>query len=226
MHLGAMMKKMPFLWRYADHFRPSFPGTNRYWEERYAKGGNSGSGSYGRLSAFKAQVLNDFVSEHKVSSVIEFGCGDGNQLSLASYPKYVGLDVSRTAIASSIEKFRADTSKSFFLYDPDCFYDNLHIFSAELGLSLDVIYHLIEDTGYSLYLAHLFHSSLRYVAIYSSNHDEVMPNAHVRHRAFSKDVELRFSQWKLLEKIDNKYPSEKYGDKLGSFADFYIYEKK
>src|ERR1700692_4583832 len=89
----------------------------RYWEGRYSQGGNSGEGSYGRLAEFKASVLNTFIREHKIQSVIEFGCGDGNQLTLASYPQYIGLDVSRTVIMKCITKFKSDNTKSFFLYD-------------------------------------------------------------------------------------------------------------
>ncbi len=56
-----------------------FPGSQDYWVKRYAKGGNSGPGSYSELAKFKASVLNAFVREHGIQSVIEFGCGDGNQ---------------------------------------------------------------------------------------------------------------------------------------------------
>ena len=68
-----------------------------YWELNYEQGGNSGPGS-GDLGQGKAEFLNDFVRDCNVESVIEFGCGDGHQLSLAKYPHYVGLDVSRAAI--------------------------------------------------------------------------------------------------------------------------------
>ena len=56
--------------------------TLSYWENRYKNNGNSGAGSYGRLAEFKADVINNFIAENKITSVIEFGCGDGNQLSL------------------------------------------------------------------------------------------------------------------------------------------------
>src|SRR3989339_1402077 len=71
------------------------PGTISFWEARYRSGGDSGLGSFGRLAQFKADVLNDFVRQAGIASIIEFGCGDGNQLRLAAYPSYVGLDVSR-----------------------------------------------------------------------------------------------------------------------------------
>src|SRR5687768_6622655 len=55
----------------------SFLNSNQYWDDRYLIGGNSGAGSYDRLAQFKADVLNKFAYDRDVSSVIEFGCGDG-----------------------------------------------------------------------------------------------------------------------------------------------------
>ena len=57
-----------------------------YWERRYRLGMTSGPGSAGKLASFKADVLNEFVRDNGVQSVIEFGCGDGTQLTLAKYP--------------------------------------------------------------------------------------------------------------------------------------------
>jgi hypothetical protein len=65
-----------------------FKNSAQYWEDRYVNGMTSGSGSYGRLAEFKAEFLNEFVADHKISSIVEFGCGDGAQLALAAYPKY------------------------------------------------------------------------------------------------------------------------------------------
>ena len=62
-----------------------FPGSTKYWQERYATGGDSGVGSYEKFAEFKAEIVNAFVSTYGVTSVIEFGCGDGNQLRLATY---------------------------------------------------------------------------------------------------------------------------------------------
>lgn len=102
-----------------------FPGSKEYWEKRYREGGTSGSGSYGKLGEFKAEVINSFIEEQGIKSVIDFGCGDGNQLSVFQLPActtYIGLDVSKTAIRRCIERFKNDKNKSFFLYDPDCFF--------------------------------------------------------------------------------------------------------
>src|ERR1700722_520959 len=83
-----------------------FTSSPRYWEDRYAIGGNSGAGSYGRLARFKAEVINNFVAEHAVLTVIELGCGDGAQLDLARYPHYSGIDISLQAIELCRARFR------------------------------------------------------------------------------------------------------------------------
>lgn len=194
--------------------------SGKYWEERYVTGGNSGAGSYNRLAEFKAEVLNDFVETHSVQSVIEFGCGDGNQLSLAKYPKYLGFDVSETAISICRRKFSDDTTKKFSLMSA---YNGE---KAELAMSLDVIYHLIEDTVFEEYMKTLFAASTKIVIVYASNKIGKQWTKHVKHRKFTDWVEANEKNWKLLQYIPNKYPASDNGsDPNTSFADFYVFAR-
>jgi len=195
--------------------------SGRYWENRYAAGGTSGAGSYGELAQFKARVLNELVVTEGIRSVIEFGCGDGNQLSLAEYPVYSGLDVSLTAVQTCAKRFSSDRTKSFFLYSPEGFYDNGGILRADLALSLDVIYHLVEDAVYAKYLQHLFSSAGRLVVIYSSNYEGPI-SRHERPRQFTNYVSQHFPAWKLESVIQNEHPYVAATEQ-GSQADFYIY---
>ena len=134
-----------------------FQGSKKYWIQRYESGKSSGAGSYNKLAEFKAELLNGFVREHKISSVIEYGCGDGNQLTSAGYPAYIGFDVSPKAITLCRNAFHADSSKSFHLVDE---YDGE---TAPLTISLDVIFHLVEDEIFEDYMRRLFDSSRRFV---------------------------------------------------------------
>ncbi|MFN3831815.1 MAG: hypothetical protein ACK4SQ_06280 [Allorhizobium sp.] len=195
-----------------------FPGSSSYWESRYARGGNSGAGSYDRLAEFKARVINEFVRENAIDSVIEFGCGDGNQLTLAKYPQYIGFDVSKTAVARCRELFAGDESKKFLMVDEF----EAHI--ADLSLSLDVVYHLVEDDVFRGYMNNLFAASSRYVCIYSSNKDE-WQEPHVRHRKFTEWVEENSRDWVCFKKIDNEYPFDANRKRDTSFADFYFFRK-
>jgi hypothetical protein len=156
--------------------------------------------------------------------VIEFGCGDGNQVRYMNYPSYIGLDVAKTAIKLCKDKYQQDSSKSFFIYDTMSCVDNHRLFEAELTLSLDVIYHLIENEIFETYMRQLFKSSTKYVIIYSSDYDDGQV-FHEKNRNFTKWVQSNIHGWRLLEKIKNKYPEDKNNPDATSKADFFIYEK-
>ncbi|MFI6492307.1 class I SAM-dependent methyltransferase [Streptomyces sp. NPDC050564] len=208
----------------------SFPGSQNYWEARYAQGGTSGNGSEGVLARFKAEVLNSFVQQHDVASVIEFGCGDGRQLTLAKYPRYLGLDISRTGLRQAMTLFAGDPTKSFMQYDSRHFRDDARFLTADLSMSLDVIYHLVEDEIYLLHLDHLFSSARRFVILYTSDSCEFAASGytppHVRHRPVTLDVTERFPEWQVRQKINNPYPYVGGSGTNTSFANFLIYEPR
>jgi hypothetical protein len=199
-------------------FSNTFIGSEKYWEKRYISGGNSGEGSYGKLAEFKAEIINCFIFENKITSIMELGCGDGNQLKLANYPFYTGFDISPTAIEICKQKFKLDTSKNFYLIS------EIRKFNAELTLSLDVIYHLIEDDVFDKYMSDLFDSSKKFVIIYSTNKNKKEFSLHVRHRHFSQWISENRRNWSLKYKIKNKH-AKRFILSSGSPADFYIYEK-
>lgn len=195
--------------------------SGRYWDQRYTRGGNSGPGSYGRLAEFKAKELNKFVRDQGIRSVIEFGCGDGNQLSLAAYPLYTGYDVSPVAIRICRERFAYDKTKQFFVISE---YTDT---TAELALSLDVIFHLVEDKTFDAYMSRLFNASSKFVIIYSSNQTKQLKpiSKHVKHRQFTNWVEKNVSaNWSLVETIPNAYPYDGNCERT-SFSDFFIFRK-
>jgi len=198
--------------------RLGFRGSAPYWEQNYARGGTSGPGSYGILADGKAAFLNRFVHERDVCSVIEFGCGDGHQLSLAEYPRYVGLDVSRSAIGLCQRRFAGDATKSFFLYDGACFVDRTGVFTADLAVSLDVIYHLTEDQVFETYMEHLFAAGGRFVVIYATNTEMRGTAPHVRHRRFTDWVDVHCPQRPLGQVAPgtNAVPGR---------ADFFAYQR-
>lgn len=201
--------------------RKGFTSSRDYWQQRYAQGGNSGHGSYGALAEHKADVLNRFVAEHNIASVIEHGCGDGNQLTLAKYPSYLGLDVAPEAVRMCRERFAGDPTKRFSLVGE---FDGK---PADLAMSLDVIYHLVEDSVFDAYMRGLFASATRHVAIYSSDTDQqpaVAPD-HVRHRRFTDWVKNNAPGWRLTHTLDNPLAAKDEKEwAVGSFAKFYFYE--
>ena len=225
--MKKILKRIPIagpltrcIYRTVQNFKSPFPGSMDYWRQRYESGYNSGIGSYGKFAEFKAEILNNFVRDNNIETVIEYGCGDGNQLKLAEYPSYIGFDVSPEAISRCNRIFSEDDTKKFIL---------MHEYTgetAELTISLDVIYHLIEDDVFNSYMERLFSSSKSFVIIYSSDTDDNQDNqvSHVKHRKFSEWIDKNQPKRKLLRRIPNKYPYQKDANE-GSFADFYIYAK-
>lgn len=194
-----------------------FQGSENYWIQRYNSGRNSGEGSYNELAEFKAEIINDFIKDNNVATIIEYGCGDGNQLRLAEYPSFIGFDVSLKAIELCRDIFQHDKTKRFRLMSE---YKGE---TAQLTLSLDVLFHLVEDEIYYSYMERLFNSSERFVIIYSSDFDEEQKH-HERRRQFTKWVKANKPHWKLTHHIPNRFPYNKKNEE-GSLSDFYIYEK-
>jgi SAM-dependent methyltransferase len=186
-----------------------------YWEGRYRVGGNSGAGSYGRLAMFKAAFVNGFVALNDIGSVIEFGCGDGNQLGLLSVRQYTGVDVSATVL----ERCRAQFPQHRFV-DPAGLTD---VPTATLGLSMDVVFHLTEDSVFEAYMADLFERSADYVIIYSSDCDARPADRHVRHRLVSDYVRCSLPHWSLLARVPNAYPFNPLRPHDTSFSDFMVF---
>ncbi len=194
-----------------------FKGSSDYWERRYRTGGNSGAGSYGRLARFKADTLNRFVAEHGITSVVEFGCGDGAQLDLAEYPRYLGLDVSPAAVGACRRRFEHDHTKTFGLL-------GIQVEQHDLALSLDVIFHLVEDDVFERHMEALFDASSCFVGIYASNKDEKTPEPHIRHRRFTDWVDRMRPDWRLIDTIPNAYPFDRRNTDQTSFANFYFFQ--
>ncbi|HEX5402998.1 MAG TPA: class I SAM-dependent methyltransferase [Pseudonocardiaceae bacterium] len=195
-----------------------FKGSAEYWEDRYAKGGTSGSGSYGRLAEWKAEIVNAWVAELGVTSVVDLGCGDGNQLSLANYPRYLGLDRSATAVKTCIGKFSGDATKSFLRYDPETLADPAGWLRADLALSLEVIFHLVEDEVFEDYMTRLFNSADRYIIVCSNDTADDERAPHERHRDFTKWIAQHRPDWTLDKRVDP--PAD-----LDMMSSFFLYKK-
>lgn len=209
----------------AAYHREPFPGSAAYWDQRYASGGDSGAGSYGKFAAFKARTLNALFAEHGVRSVVEFGSGDGNQLASLQVEDYLGVDVSAEAVARCRARFAGQPGRQFLLA-ADYRDDDPGRRRFDAALSLDVIYHLIEDPVYEAYMRRLFDAAERLVIVYSSNHEDPLRReaVHVRHREFTRWVAQNAPQWRRVQHIPNEFPFR--GDhREGSFADFHVFAR-
>lgn len=202
----------------------AFSSSDQYWRERYKKGGNSGEGSYGALSKYKAEFINSFVKEKNISATVEFGCGDGNQASFFTFASYTGVDISEKCVKDC--RILLGKRGYEFVVLEDYLKDNTDG-AFDLGLSLDVVYHLVEDEIYNDYMKNLFNASSRYVLVYASNFESFDLNLpHVRHREFTKDIEVAFPEWKLIETVKNPHEKPHDSKVYGSFAKFHLFEKR
>lgn len=187
--------------------------TQTIWEIRYKNNGTSGMGSYSVLCEYKAKFINKFIIDNNCKNVIEFGSGDGNQMSYFDVQQYTGVDISEHVINICKQKYSHITNKKFATYAE--YYKMSSKF--DLSLSLDVIYHLVDDNIYEKYMKDLFNSTNKFVIIYSSNHEEKYNGSHVYHRKFTDYIDLKFPQAKLLCHEPNPYPKI-------SGADFFVYQ--
>ena len=195
--------------------------SKEYWNDRYKKGRNSGSGSFNELAKFKADIINDFIGKNQIKSIVDYGVGDGNQLKLLNTENliYTGIDVSEFIISKCKEEFKDDKTKQFI--NSNSINNGL---KADLVVSCDVIYHLIEEHVYEDYMENLFSMSQKYVIIYAKDED-INHTVHVKFRKFSNYIENNLQEWKLIKHIPNKYPQLILGqnnDKT-SPSDFFIY---
>lgn len=197
--------------------------SGKYWENRYQtiKNRPSGNGSYGKLAKFKADVINPYI---KGKDVVELGSGDGNQFTLfKGYKSYVGFDVSQTIIDACNKKF-CKQGKEVYFYHMDEYLDDIYkISKVDVVMSLDVLYHLIEDSVYEGYISDLFKFEPQTVIIYAMDiEDDGNFASHVKPRKFTEYIKSNFPNYKMSLKVNQKHPSTDHTK--GSRADFFIYE--
>jgi 2-polyprenyl-3-methyl-5-hydroxy-6-metoxy-1,4-benzoquinol methylase len=188
-----------------------------YWENRYITGGNSGKGSYDKLAVFKSIIINSVLENNKqILSIIDYGVGDGNQLSLFNLKdkSYLGLDVSKTIIEKCKNMYKNNSNKQFKTCDEIDF----TTLKTDMTISCDVLYHLIEYPKFIEYINNLFNISDKFVIIYANNINKDTYSSHVKFRNFTNYIKENFKEWILIRTIKNPYSNL-------SPSDFYIYEK-
>lgn len=179
-----------------------------YWDRRYREGRSSGAGSEGSEGQYKADYVSDFIHNHGVKSLIDWGCGDGQVLELIRLEDalYHGVDCSPTILDRMRRKFPEHSFST----------DDGHQPTAELALSMDVLFHLPADHDYSAYLFDLFGSARKYVMIYSTNYAGGRTARHVFRREFTPDIAERFPDWELTA-VETPLRE--------GLASFFVYEK-
>jgi len=183
--------------------------SNTYWEKRYFEDGTSGAGSYGIDAISKSKYINELIDKCNISTINDYGHGDGNQLRyITGFKRYTGYDVSTTARRKCRSMF--NNPNYSFIDHPSKFEE------ADLALSLDVLYHLVDWDVYEDYMKRLF-SIGKFVLIYSCDIEQVEPrNAHCRTRVFTPYVKAHFPSFELVD-VNNV---------LHDSIAMYLYKKK
>jgi hypothetical protein len=96
---------------------------------------------------------------------------------------------------------------------------------ADCTLSLDVIYHLVEDKVYHDYMTKLFEWAQIFVVIYSSNFNSGNWGGHVRHREFTTWIRDNAKDFSLVHKEKNPYSLDRGRDKTRTSAGFFVYKR-
>jgi SAM-dependent methyltransferase len=176
-----------------------------WWDGWYRAGNTSGPGSYGVLAKFKADVVNAFIERHEVKTVVEFGCGDGNQLGYMKYPQYIGLDVSETAIKMCRDKFNGDKTKQFMLYVPG----DIDVPCADLVVCLDVLYHITDDEDYAKTISDILRCGHKNIIIYTvlsemygNNPGQIFSRGDILNYLTGYDVEIVPQRYKGISAAD------------------------
>ena len=115
------------------------------FEEIYARntwGNGSGEGSHPRHTAGYIAFLQGFLAEHRVRSVVDFGCGDWQFSQLIDWSgiRYTGFDIVRPVVEENQRRFASDNVG--FRLIPD---GGVELPAADLLIVKDVLQHWSDE---------------------------------------------------------------------------------
>jgi len=171
-----------------------------YWNNEYKQGNGSGPGSTGHMLQHKIDFLNKFIEEHKVSAIIDFGCGDGELMSKLKItdPNYLGIDISIESIKLCKGKRPlSDIIQSAF---PDA--DINFRLNAHTVICIDVLFHILDIEELKLTLCKIWESADKYIIFYTFNQPRERDREWVKSRCVTQLIE----EMNLHYSSMHKYP--------------------
>lgn len=140
----------------------------KFWDEKYAKGGISGQGSIGIYRNWKWNKIKNTIGL-SFTSLIDIGCGD---LRFWKHPaakrifkqrvfKYVGLDISKEII----DRNRRNFPKYKFVHTPA--HLEIEGLRSQVVFVLDLLFHLMNDSEFELTLENVCRYTNQFLVIYS-----------------------------------------------------------
>lgn len=193
--------------------------AKEYWEKRYATGGNSGAGSTGDLLSWKVSVVNRLIGEYGLKTGFEIGSGDGIFANLLNLEKYVGYDISESAVDLANKKFAKPKFKA----------TTKHVApwrKFDITMSIDVIYHIVDKRDFAKHMNKLFSASKKLVVIYSypKQPSREVPE-HIKFNDFMGWAKHQAHEWELVEHLPNKFPFDLDNQKSTSESEFFVFNQ-
>jgi len=169
--------------------------SEQYWERRYKSGGNSGGGSYGNGLVNKVELITDLMEKYDIKSIADVGCGDCTIVpKLPHLESYVGYDISSTII----DRHNSKNTNPSYKYK---LISELESLGLDLSLSLEVIFHQVNDEEYIEYMDNLVKTDSFYILILTMN-DSILDTHHVKAAHIKyRDVVNKMSQYPNYELI-------------------------
>ena len=178
----------------------------------------SGIGSHDEKCVNRSiTYINNFIKEHNIKSLLDFGCGDFNIGSKLNIDMYYGVDISKDLIEYNKLKYEDELHK--FIFNNES-YNNLP--STDLIIIKEVLQHLDNDKIKEI-LDHLIHITNKYIIIFDTSYNDdinINPNLNITNITTlisSKEIKnynlhpelppfnYDFKIIDRLHKFDNKY---------------------
>ena len=130
----------------------------KYWDNRYKTGGNSGLGSISKNRDWKWEIIKKYCSD--LNNIIDVGCGDLSFWEGKDCKNYVGIDISPFIIQKN-----RDLRKNwqFICNSADIRQD----IKANTVFCFDVLFHIMDERVYKKILENLTYYSEDIIFIYT-----------------------------------------------------------
>jgi len=195
--------------------------TANYWERRYSSGGMSNTQDvvdqhvfptlYKWRSVWLRHIFKHATAEGRPLSVLDLGVGDGRQafniLCGGQVESLTGLDVSWFTVHALENRLNSDrplgcADMDVYWYDGFILPQEIHGLTFDVTLSLQVVFHLLEDALFERYMALLFMLAREVVVVHAPDIDDALPQiAHMRYRRFSSWVATWRPDWELKLRV-------------------------
>lgn len=131
----------------------------KYWNQRYIKGGISGTGSRGDEREWRWNLIKEYVPS--VDEIVDVGCGDLAFWEGKDCRDYTGIDISKTIIESNRLK---RPNWKFINASSEIYIESLQ---KECVICLGVLFHIMDEDVFRSTLKNICKYSNKYIVIYT-----------------------------------------------------------